>query len=638
MLYNKLKNTECKTERYKMESDNNFKLDFDDSDLRLDDDISPVSIKPRKKRPAAAKRNTGVKNSDMTDPYDLSEDTGSESSSEQTAEKPMSADEMAKMIARNMALNTEEYSAPDYGAYTAPAAVKTRERTAADEEHKKSTNNKKKKKRRKKSSAGKKAAIILTVFVVMFAAGGGAFYLMGMNAYKGVFLDKTYINGINVSGKTQAEALALVQAQSEYPEAVVITRRDGSQINIKLEDIGYKDNTKAFVTEYYKEQDHYKWFSAKFNETNYEIKNSFKYDKSQLEAILKRKVVEAEMTVQPQDAYIKANEDGRTFYVVPEVDGDKVDTDKIDLLYNYVEEALDEKIFTMDISHVDCYQKAKVSAEDIQEDCDKLNNLSSLELTFDFTYTTETLTGDTIMDWIEFDSDKPSEGFSVDEDKAMKYVEELAEKYDTFNKDREFKTTNRGVMTIPQGQGCYGWWIDQEETKNLICDLIKEDDSVETEPVYYVNPYSSYTYTCDPEWRTADKDFSDTYFEVDLSAQHLWYYENGELKMESDIVSGYTSESRKTPAGVYKLWLKERGKTLTGSSDGRSYSSYVEYWNNISTISIGFHDASWQNGVFGGEKYKSATWGSHGCINMPADKAKYIYDNCEYGTPVFMYY
>ena len=77
--------------------------------------------------------------------------------------------------------------------------------------------------------------------------------------------------------------------------------------------------------------------------------------------------------------------------------------------------------------------------------------------------------------------------------------------------------------------------------------------------------------------------------------------------MESDIVSGYPSKSRNTPGGVYKLWYKEKGKTLRGSADGQSYASYVDYWNNVSTIGIGLHDASWQNGNFGGERYKSST-------------------------------
>ena len=307
-------------------------------------------------------------------------------------------------------------------------------------------------------------------------------------------------------------------------------------------------------------------------------------------------------------------------------------------LYSYVENQIDDGSFDVDISKADCYKKPAITADMLEETCKKLNNLNDIEITFDFIYTTETLTGDTIMDWITFDEDNAEAGYTVDEDKAMAYVEDLADKYDTYGKDREFKTTKRGTITISEGQGCYGWWIDQQKTCDLIVDLVEKGESAETEPVYYVNPDSAYEYTCNKDWRTADKDYGNTYIEVDLTAQHLWYYKDGKLAMESDIVSGYPSKSRNTPGGVYKLWYKEKGKTLRGSADGQSYASYVDYWNNVSTIGIGLHDASWQNGNFGGERYKSSTWGSHGCINMPLDKAKYVYDKIDMGTPVFMYW
>ncbi len=576
-------------------------------------------------------------------------------------------EDMARLIARNMAAadKEKEYSSggdivgagvTDFGsdnyAYAAAGAVRAGASPAGRTAKKPSasgakrsgtkasakTGSKAKSKKKKKKARARKAIVAICVAIVLVAAvGGGAVYLAGLNTYKGVFLDNTYINGVNVSGLSQSQALEEIKAQAVIPEKITITKKDDSVITINLADIGYKENNKELITEYYSQQDHYKWVSSKFDKQEYTIENPFVYNKDQLEAILKHKIVDSEMTHDPIDAYIKEMSDG-SYTVVSEVGGDKVDSDKAGLLYEFVENELDEGHFDISVGGVNCYEKARVTAEELYEDCEKLNNLHSMHITFDFGYAEETLDGSTIMDWVEVNPDSPVERFSVDKDKAMAYVETLADKYDTFGKDRTFKTTNRGTITIPQGQGCYGWWLDQEEMRNFICRHIEDCESVDTEPIYYVNPDSQYSYTCDPSWRTADKDYGDTYFEVDLSAQHVWYYEDGEVKMESDIVSGYPSESRNTPGGVYKLWIKERGKTLVGSSDGQSYASYVEYWNNISTISIGFHDASWQNGVFGGEKYKSSTWGSHGCINMPYDKAQYIYENCDYGTPVFAYW
>lgn len=575
---------------------------------------------------------------------------GGETAKPQESSRPMSHEDMAKMIAKNMAMQDNGFEDPvapvrgvsDFGEETVrPSKVKTaddRGKTAkSTPKTSAKSGSKNSKKKKKKSSSGKTAAVAIcsVVGVVLVAAGG--IYLWGMNSYKDRFLGNTYINGVDVSGKTKAEAYQLVSEQSPIPDALTVTKKDGSTFSIKLSEIGYNNNTQTLVTQYYTQQNHYSWFTSTMKRTDFSFDSKFKYDKSKLEKVLKRKVLDSQSTKEPEDAYIKKDDDN-SYVVVKETTGDAVDESKIDELYSYVEEQLDGFSFDVDISQADCYQKPKITADMLEDTCQKLNNLNDIEITFDFIYTTETLKGDTIMDWITFDDDNSDVGYTVDEDKAMAYVEDLADKYDTFGKDREFKTTKRGTITISEGQGCYGWWIDQQKTCDLIVDLVEKGESAETEPVYYVNPDSAYEYTCNKDWRTADKDYGDTYIEVDLTAQHLWYYKDGKLTMESDIVSGYPSKSRNTPGGVYKLWYKEKGKTLRGSADGQSYASYVDYWNNVSTIGIGLHDASWQNGNFGGSRYKSSTWGSHGCINMPLDKAKYVYEKIDMGTPVFMYW
>ena len=56
----------------------------------------------------------------------------------------------------------------------------------------------------------------------------------------------------------------------------------------------------------------------------------------------------------------------------------------------------------------------------------------------------------------------------------------------------------------------------------------------------------------------------------------------------------------------------------------------VEYWMPF-VYGQGLHDADWQD-AFGGELYK--TKGSHGCINLPKEQAKIIYDTIEAGYPI----
>ena len=49
---------------------------------------------------------------------------------------------------------------------------------------------------------------------------------------------------------------------------------------------------------------------------------------------------------------------------------------------------------------------------------------------------------------------------------------------------------------------------------------------------------------------------------------------------------------------------------------------------------IGFHDASWR-GKFGGSIYKTA--GSHGCVNLPLNAAKFIFENSYAGIQVHVH-
>lgn len=126
--------------------------------------------------------------------------------------------------------------------------------------------------------------------------------------------------------------------------------------------------------------------------------------------------------------------------------------------------------------------------------------------------------------------------------------------------------------------------------------------------------------------------------EVDLGNQHMWFYKDGQLIVDSDFVSGNMSyKDRVTPSGVYSLYYKQRDKTLRGKKnpDGTyEYESPVKYWMPFNG-GVGLHDASWRSN-FGGNIYKTS--GSHGCINLPRSKAQVLYENIEKDVPIVCFY
>lgn len=128
---------------------------------------------------------------------------------------------------------------------------------------------------------------------------------------------------------------------------------------------------------------------------------------------------------------------------------------------------------------------------------------------------------------------------------------------------------------------------------------------------------------------------SDSYIELDITRQKIWMYIQGKCILESSCVTGNVAGGHGTPTGIYYLTSKTTNAVLRGyNSDGSRYASPVTYWMPFNG-GIGFHDASWRKGVFGGEIYK--TNGSHGCVNMPFEAAKTLYENISSDIPIIIY-
>ena len=150
-----------------------------------------------------------------------------EAAKPQAQNRPMSHEDMARMIAKNIAIATV-FPDEDFFFFFFPFFEPLFE-VCFD--------------------AGFAFLLRVSVVGVMIVAAGG-FYMWGMNSYKDRFLGNTYINGIEVSGKTKAEAYKLVSEQAVIPKAITVTKKDGTTFSIKLSEIGYNDNTQNLIIIY----------------------------------------------------------------------------------------------------------------------------------------------------------------------------------------------------------------------------------------------------------------------------------------------------------------------------------------------------------------------------------------------------
>ena len=122
-----------------------------------------------------------------------------------------------------------------------------------------------------------------------------------------------------------------------------------------------------------------------------------------------------------------------------------------------------------------------------------------------------------------------------------------------------------------------------------------------------------------------------SYVEVSIGAQHLWFYKDYQLLLESDVVTGCVAKGTPTQTGIFPIAYKESPATLIPSNETNGTS--VQYWMPFYD-GQGLHDATWRT-AFGGQIYQYR--GSHGCVNMPYYAAEFIFNNADSGTPVVLY-
>lgn len=246
----------------------------------------------------------------------------------------------------------------------------------------------------------------------------------------------------------------------------------------------------------------------------------------------------------------------------------------------------------------------------------KISKYCSTRVEYQFGSQTEVLDGTTIVGWIRYDS--ATSTIYLEREEISRYIAELAEKYDTYQKPREFQTSAGDWVTVTGGS--YGWLLDQEKETQVLEHLIRSGANRSRIPGFAQTAAG---------W--SHSDLGDTYVEVDLTNQHMWLYVDGIQEVSADCVTGtYTDEGRKTPQGTYTIYSMMSPAVLKGPD----WNSPVSYWMPFNG-GIGLHDASWRSS-FGGDIFLYS--GSHGCVNLPLDAARTVYQYAYTGMPVICYY
>lgn len=428
------------------------------------------------------------------------------------------------------------------------------------------------------------------------------------------YYPKTIINGVDASNMTLAKAEEAINATvASY--VLSLKERNDITDNIDGKSIELHTEFDTALQDTLPDQNSFLWPVSMFRTHKVKVKTMLRYNEDLLDyAIKDLNCLKKENLIEPENAHISEyGEDGSDgFTIVPEVQGSKVIEKK---LASEIKNSILALKNTFNLEEAGCYEEPEIKSDnkDLQIVLKKMNKVAGAKITYEFGDKTEVVDGSRISKWITVDQNL---NVILSKDGVKEFVDYIGKNYNSFGRIRTFQTSYDKVIKVEGGD--YGWWLDRTTELKELYDLIVNGEKVKREPVYF-----------QVAQQYGDNDIGNTYVEINLTAQHMYFYKDGKQILDADIVSGNESKKLGTPVGTYPIQYTERNATLVGED----YTTPVNYWMPFNK-NIGLHDASWRS-KFGKDIY--LTNGSHGCINMPPAKAKELFGYVKRGVPVVVY-
>lgn len=448
---------------------------------------------------------------------------------------------------------------------------------------------------------------------VWLIVGVAVIFYFGMAMYfHSHFFPKTTLNGRKTGWESPQKVMDDVTDEI-HSYVLQIETRDGKTENLKGTDFSLEPEWGDEIHQLVKAQKIFAWPVKVFQKSTLKSDTLVSFDEEKLKEKTKElECMDTDKQTAPENAGVSSYDAFDGFSIVPCVMGTTIDEEQMNDAVATAVNGLKKKL---SLEKAGVYEDPEIldDNETLKKAVKKMNKYAKTTITFEVGSKKEVLDASVFGDWIKLSKKiKPV----LDQEKVAEYVASLARKYNTCYSAKTLKTSYGKTVSIPESH--YGWKVDNEKEIAEITDEIKKGKNVSRELNYSMTANSH-----------GKNDYGDSYVEINLTAQHLFLYKNGKLVIESDFVSGNVSKGNATPTGAYGITYTERNATLRGEN----YATPVSYWMPFAG-NVGMHDAYWRS-KFGGNIYKYG--GSHGCVNLPPEVAKVVFENVEKNYPVLVY-
>lgn len=456
---------------------------------------------------------------------------------------------------------------------------------------------------------------ILILFIVLIQLM--AVYVGLAVYYRNAFEYGTWINGIYCTGKSIEEVNEELAGQFEY-DGITVYDKNQNTYFICADEIAYQFDFKEALRLYLARQNSWLWIDSFWKVRQDSLTPVVSFDEESLEKCFEQLPFLLEGRQEKREiAIIKTNQG----YELLNERKDVLNTEEAK---QAIRQAVEDSRIEIFLEEAQCYHDLELTPEmeEILKQWELVESFQDCGIVYQMGDEQVPVDASVVCDWILLDDEgdfvlDDTGNLQLREDAIEEFVEQLAQEYDTVGGTRRFQATRGDLITVEGG--IYGNQLDKKAEIAYLEEAFADG----------VREVHTPTYT-QMGMKQGKEDIGDTYIEIDMTTQTMYYYQNGKKMLETPVVTGNTSRRMGTPEGVNYVYQKQTNRILRGEG----YASHVNYWMPVKG-GIGIHDASWRS-KYGGTIYQ--TNGSHGCINTPYEAMTKLYDMAEVGTPVVMFY
>ena len=443
--------------------------------------------------------------------------------------------------------------------------------------------------------------------------------------YRSVFLPGTVINGYDCGGTSAGGAAEYLLGVAGSHSAQLRDAEGDAIVALPLESFTDAEGFTAAVQEFFDKQHaesgFFGWMSPggqTLDAPVYAVS-----DAAAASELLSRTLYDETPRTEPVDARIVPGEDGYT--VDPGAKGNLVNlancvsalTEQLPALRDLREESP-----VVSAQGGVIRQKVAPDSPALLRQQETIDAYLSTQITLDFADgNTYTLTPEDIWRMSEFDVSGGAAECTPVWEKVRALSDALADEYALDGIYAKFHNAEKTRPYIYYRVGDTGWILDRDALADDIVSALEAGTDATVTPRYDTSWYWKAQY-----WYY---NVGDTFVEISLDNQYMWYYVDGKVLVETPVVTGNIAAGDYTRTGCFRIAAMTTDTYLVGPT----WNDHVDYWMPFDD-QIGLHDSSWRS-EYGGDIY--LTDGSHGCVNTPLDAMATIYNNITLDTFVIVY-